>query len=219
MHRLKTTLVEFVVIAGVGLVIGLIANAFNRDGLDLSENYFRRPAVSPRPSPTPPPLTTTATDPANHGTAPPPERDPLVARIEDELGLQAVTHDEAVETFEDPYRLDGVYLFIDARDDEHYLDGHIPGAVQMDHYHKDRYLPAVLEACAAASRIIVYCEGGECEDSEFATRILLEAGVDWGLLHIYAAGYAAWTEAGLPVEIGPRDSGDIINGSGSEGAP
>ena len=47
------------------------------------------------------------------------------------------------------------YVFIDARDDDHYSQGHIPGAHQFDHYRADRYQEAMLQ-------IIPHVHGDRC---------------------------------------------------------
>jgi len=57
----------------------------------------------------------------------------------------------------------GLNLFIDARDEEHYVEGHIPGAIQCDPYQIERYLQNTMDRVNGVERIIVYCNGGECE--------------------------------------------------------
>src|SRR2546428_640022 len=69
---------------------------------------------------------------------------------------------------------------------------------------------AALPACQAAQQIIVYCNGGECEDSEFATvRLRDEMGVAREKLYIYAGGIKEWEQRSLPVESGSRNSGKL----------
>ena len=101
-------------------------------------------------------------------------------------------------------------IFIDARDDHHYASGHIPGAWQFHHYRAENYLPAVLPVCLTALQVVVYCTGGDCEDSEFAAIMLREAGVPRDALSVYAGGITEWTANGLPVETGTRRSGELL---------
>jgi rhodanese-related sulfurtransferase len=57
---------------------------------------------------------------------------------------------------------------------------------------------------------VVYCNGGECEDSEFAAIMLRDAGVPREMLFVFAGGIVEWKAAGLPVETGPRGSGQLL---------
>ena len=53
------------------------------------------------------------------------------------------------------------------------------------------------------------CNGGTCEDSEFAALSLRDAGVPSNKLFVYIGGFAEWVTNGLPVELGPRKSGRL----------
>jgi rhodanese-related sulfurtransferase len=124
-------------------------------------------------------------------------------------GLGLVESEQAARLFADPRYASELVLFVDARDDRHYQEGHIPGAYQFDHYRPDNYLPTVLPACQNAEQIVVYCTGGNCEDSEFAALTLRDAGVPPERLFIYAGGMTEWATNGLPVETGARKSGTL----------
>ena len=102
-----------------------------------------------------------------------------------------------------------LFVFIDARDDRHYEEGHVPGAYQFDRYYPEKHLPAVLPACLTAMKVVVYCTGGSCEDSEFAALALKEAGVPQDRLLVYAGGMTEWGANGWPVEAGERQSGNL----------
>jgi rhodanese-related sulfurtransferase len=104
-------------------------------------------------------------------------------------------------------------VFVDARDDQHYQEGHVPGAYQLDHYRPEKYLAPVLLVCQTAHQIVVYCNGGDCEDSEFTAITLRDAGILREKLLIYGGGLTEWLTNGLPVEIGPRNSGNLRNAS------
>jgi 3-mercaptopyruvate sulfurtransferase SseA len=124
-----------------------------------------------------------------------------------EKGLQVVDSKQAHELFQDPRFAQGLIVFVDARNDEHYQQGHIPGAWQFDRYHPENYLPAVLPACQLAQQVVVYCAGGDCEDSEFAAVFLRDsAQIPGEKLYVFAGGWNEWTERRLPVETGGRKS-------------
>src|SRR5206468_11489654 len=123
---------------------------------------------------------------------------------------QVVDGQQALALFKDPHYEQGQIIFIDARNDDQYRQGHIPGAYLFDHIYPEKYLPAVLPACTAAQQIVVYCHGGDCELSEFAAELLRgSAGVPNEKLFIYAGGINSWQAHKLPVESGDRKSGQI----------
>ena len=131
-----------------------------------------------------------------------------MARLK-QKGLQSIDGQGALRLFQDPRYEQELVVFVDARGESHYLEGHIPGALQFDRYYPEKYLPAVVAACISAQKVVVYCTGGDCEDSEFAALALKDAGVPAGLLVIYAGGMTDWTAKGWITEIGARKSGNL----------
>jgi rhodanese-related sulfurtransferase len=124
-------------------------------------------------------------------------------------GFRFLDAAEARNLFDDPRREQELVVFIDARNERHYEEGHVPGAYVFDHYYADRYLPDVIVVCQQAEIIVVYCTGGDCEDSEFAAVALKEAGIPVERLAVFVGGMAEWQANGWPVEVGPRGSGVI----------
>lgn len=186
---------EAALVAVAGLGLALAANQLSPRGLVLSRDYF--PGALRPPAP---PVGTNA----GSGSA----AEALAARLR-QRGLQMVDSNEVRQLFHDPRAVQGAVVFVDARDDALYQAGHVPGAWQFDHYRPEHYLPAVLPACLAAEQVVVYCQGGECEDSEFAAVALGDAGVPRQRLFIYGGGFTEWVTNGLPVEVGPRNSGQM----------
>lgn len=205
--RLHDVVREALVLVVVGGLFGLAANALSPRGLELTRNYFPAPPPPPQAPETPAPLLVPADTnvpvASTPGTAEPPEVRRLRA-----LGFQPLTHAQVVELFNDP-RYGSTVVFVDARDDKNYQAGHIPGAWQFDHYRPQTHIPVVVPVCVAAELIVVYCTGGDCEDSEFATLSLRELGVPPGKIYIYAGGLKEWSAHGLPLEIGARNSGQL----------
>ena len=231
------TLLESGLMAVVALGLGLGANALNPNGLAISRDYFRTaggggpvverasaagaasgpesavPAVPAVPAVTTAgPGTPSSAAPGAAGTTPSAEfTDPVEAKAAERLraaGLAVLTHEQAAALFADPMRAAGGIVFVDARKDADYEEGHIPGAWQLDHYHVERYIADVLAAAQGALQVVVYCHGKECEDSELAALDLLAFGVPGERLHVYVGGWTDWTAAKLPVETGPRGGGD-----------
>lgn len=204
----KRILLETVLIAALGLALALAANQLSPRGLALTKNYF--PGATKPSARTAPGTNITAT---RHGTnaASVSDLEALAARLK-EKGLQPLDGPAVQELFRDPRYEQELVVFVDARDDRHYQEGHIPGAYQFDHYHPQNHLPMVLPACQNAQKIVVYCNGGNCEDSEFAALTLKDAGVPLERLLVYAGGMAEWAAHGLPLEIGSRKSGNVRTG-------
>jgi len=198
-------LLEALLVGAIGLALALAANALSPRGLSLRRDYF--------------PGTVTATPAAvtnldggasapESGATPALTQPQLAARLAAK-GLRLIDSTEARRLFEDPRRELELVVFVDARNDAHYLEAHVPGAYQFDHYYPERYLPTVVPVCHQAEDIVVYCSGGDCEDSEFAALALTDAGVPATRLSVYGGGIEAWRTNGWPVEVGPRGSGDL----------
>lgn len=109
-------------------------------------------------------------------------------------------HEEVAAWHQDPAFAAQRIVFIDARNPERYAAGHIPGAVLFDHYHPDAYVAPVLAALAIAERVVIYCTGGDCEDSELAALDLISLGVPGEKIVVYGGGMTTWQYHRLPVE-------------------
>jgi rhodanese-related sulfurtransferase len=201
MRNTRTVLFETLSVAIAGLVFALAANALSPRGLRLDRNYFPETGAS---ASAPSSVTNAITSPVPAGVP------GAIAQRLQQRGLQLVSSNEVVELFRDPRYEQGIIVFIDARDDQHYAAGHIPGAWQFHHYRAEDYLPGVLPACLTAMKVVVYCSGGECEDSEFAAIMLRDAGVPREVLFVYAGGITEWKAGALPVETGARGSGQLL---------
>ncbi len=197
---MKNVAVEAVLIAGVGALLAFAANALSPRGLNLlRDNFPTRPAVSSLR-----PLSNGSNAVANTTVA----RDELAQRLRAE-GLELAQTNEVLQLFHDPRCEQGLVVFIDARADEPYLSGHIPRAYQFDRYYPEKYVSSILSACGPAQKIVVYCNGGNCEDSEFAAIMLGQWGVPKDKLLVYGGGITEWSSNHWPVEVGPRGSGNL----------
>ena len=202
-REFKRVLTEALLVSALGLALALVANWVSPRGLSFTRNYF--PASGKERIPATSSVTAAAqnTNSASHASF-----ETVAARLR-EKGLQPIDGEEALRLFRDPQYEQELIVFVDARDDRHYQEGHIPGAHQFDRYYPEKYLGAVLPACLNAMKVAVYCTGGECEDSEFAALALKDAGVPQERLFVYVEGITEWTAKGLPVEAGERKSGNL----------
>jgi rhodanese-related sulfurtransferase len=199
--EIRSIVVEaaIVILAGAGL--GLAANAVSPRGLALTRNYF--PAGTNQVAGTRVPIPPA---PNTEDTNEPSEAAQLSERLRGK-GLQEAKQSQVVNLLHDPRSRDGRVVFVDARDEDHYQDGHIPGAYELDPYHPEKELGTVLPICQAAEEVVVYCTGGDCEDSDTAAILLRDAGVPGRKLFVYGGGFTAWQTANLPIETGARNSG------------
>ena len=202
---MKSVLQEGVLIALIGAALAFAANALSPRGLHLSKNYY--PATSlPAPSPSP---GSNATAAAGVRTNSPLELLPALLLAN---GLQLADSNRVTQFFGDPRREQDAVIFIDARNDDHYRAGHIPGAYQFDHFRPENYLTNVLQVCLTAEQIVFYCNGGECDDSLQAAVMLRDSvPIPKEKLFVYGGGITEWATAGLPVELGARNSGQLTN--------
>ncbi len=205
MLRLKTVLLEALLVTVGGFALAVGANALSPRGLSLSRNYFPVVPSSGGAGETGPGRANAET--GGGADASPASRTIQRLRKRD---LQVVTGSEAAELFRDPRFQQGLIVFIDARDEDHFAKGHIPGARLFHYYRAEQYLPALLPACLAAQKVVVYCNGGDCEDSEFAALILRDTGVPRENLFVYPGGVSEWSATGMPVETGARGSGEFV---------
>ena len=191
MRNLKAAVLEAILLAIAGVLLALAANALSPHGLKITRDYFPRSAI-----------TSTQTNVT-------PGLDPVVARMQ-QLGLNLAASNEVAQLFRDPGYEQGLIVFVDARNDHAYQSGHVPGAWQLDRYRAENYLPTVLPLCLNAQKVVIYCNGGQCDDSEFTAIMLRDAGVPNENILVYAGGISEWTNT-MPFEVGARASGQIID--------
>lgn len=208
MKLIRVTIIEMFVLGVLACGLALAGNALRQDRLQITRNYFEKPKVNLPPAPN---GHAAAPDP---GAEPEPPVDPQPvapavgqhngAQVNPRHGLLVIGYERALEIYQDPMYQDSLCIFVDARSDAAYAEGHVPGAYQFDHYHSDRYLPELLPAARGAERIVIYCEGGDCEDSIFAATDLLEQEIEYDCILIYEGGIEEWERNGAPLELGGR---------------
>jgi rhodanese-related sulfurtransferase len=202
-------LLEAALVAVIGAAFAFAANELSPRGLRLARNYFPGASKSLQPA-----AATTNLARAAGGTnlASPSVAELVTARLKGK-GLQLINLDQMKQLLHDPRYAQGLIMLVDAREDDPYQEGHIPGAYQLDHYHPENYIADVLPACQTATQIVVYCSGGDCEDSEFTAVTLREIGIPNEKLFVYPGGMSEWTTHALPIELGARNSGKLRDAS------
>lgn len=97
-------------------------------------------------------------------------------------------------------------LFLDARRSSVYENGHITGAenVAVWEHDADARIQSILGRSAGNEEydriIVIYCSGGDCNDSvRLAEKLAM---VGFFNVYLYRDGYRAWMESGLPIRRG-----------------
>lgn len=175
----RTALLQAGIVLAFSASLAFFANHFSPCGLALGRDYF--PPAIPQDTTEPPVPSGVLKPPLAHEFA-------SATRAE----VEAFTRDSRFVMQK--------FLLIDARNLATYQAGHIPGAVQYDHFRPTDNIAQIVPACLAAEKIILYCLGGNCEDSIFAARLLVGYGVPAARLAIYEAGFHDWQSAELPIQ-------------------
>jgi len=200
---MKSTLAEALLLALTGAVLAFAANWLSPRGLDLRRDFFFQ-AAPPATNAT---AQTSATAPAR-GTNQLSHFEQLAATLAAE-GLRLGDGNQVTRLFHDPRCEQDLVAFIDTRSETEYEAAHIPGAYPFDYFYPQNYVSNILQVCQAAQEVVLYCNGGECELSQLAARLLCQWGVPKEKLLIYGGGITEWTNSHLPFETGPRKSCNI----------
>jgi rhodanese-related sulfurtransferase len=88
-------------------------------------------------------------------------------------------------------------LFIDARHEFDYQEGHIRGAVNIPLKEFDIHITR-LSKISKDKLLVVYCDGAECNSSIELTVKLIESG--FTNVKVFFGGWQEWNSAKLPIE-------------------
>jgi rhodanese-related sulfurtransferase len=199
----KSILFEGLLVTVAGGIFAFSLNALSPRGLALTRNYFPQDQirlVHSAGGSSGPPGSSRTNDVSPLAL--------LMARLR-EQGIEAADGQRVATWFHDPRHDEGLVVFVDARDDQHYQEGHIPSAYQLDNFHPFDYLATVLPACQLAEQVVVYCNGGNCDDSLGVATVLVSANIPKEKIAVYLGGITEWSTNGLPIEVGPRNSGQV----------
>ncbi len=209
----RKTLASVVGLVAVGAVIGIANNlvAGKTRHLDWVTTYPAKgkpncPDTLPEASGAPAPTETAPAGPT--GPAAPTETAPApAAPASAEVVIPPVPADKQwLEV--DPAQAKSLHasgaLFVDARRTEQYEEGHVPGAVSISPWESgtdDKIGQVMFDVQAdMAKPIVVYCNGGACEDSHMIGEKLWQAGHT--SVYVYKDGFPNWQDSGQPVTKG-----------------
>ena len=221
MGVVKKTIIEFLLVLAVGAALGFGLNPWRgSDRIKLGEDYFKdysaviaeAQAKAGQPAVEESPLAkadeaesrddASARDERPIAPPKPPQEDVPKETKHADHPYHDMTFDEAADIYEDPDTELGVYVFIDARNDDAFAEGHIPGALQCDRYRIEDYIDEVMEAAIQAEKVIVYCNGGDCPDSKALCGELIERGIPYDHVFLYSGGWEEWIANTMPYDEG-----------------
>ena len=87
-------------------------------------------------------------------------------------------------------------LFVDARSEEYYLEGHIPKAICNDNL--DLLITKMEEHISIDDGFILYCSDDDCGSSEELAYLLQEQG--FSNIYLFKGGWKQWIDNNLPIE-------------------
>jgi rhodanese-related sulfurtransferase len=196
---------EGALVAVIGAALAFAANALSPHRLELTIDHYPGDKLA---SPTTAGATNLTNAVATTTNSP---LEILSARLRAN-GLQLAESNHVAQLFQDPRREQDGVIFIDARDEDHYRAGHIPGAYHFDRFQPQNYFTNVGQVCLTAQQMVFYCNGGDCDDSEQAAIMLRDSlGIPKEKVFVYGGGFTEWTNNGMPFELGQRNSGELTN--------
>ncbi len=94
----------------------------------------------------------------------------------------------------------GEALFLDARSEEAYSQGHIPGAFSLSYKSFEQGVPEWVNDLPKDQPLVIYCDGADCHASKVVYEKLLELGFEEDKLRIFSGGWTEWVKQGGEVE-------------------
>ena len=93
---------------------------------------------------------------------------------------------------------EGESVFLDARTEETYMEGHVKGALSFPVGEFDLRLETFFAQYPMEQPIVAYCSGRTCEDSHQLARLLIDFGYE--NVKVMIDGFPGWAEKGYPIE-------------------
>ena len=156
------------------------------------------PAAPPLPAATQAPSAPAAAPPSQAAAPPPSAASGSYPPHPDRASVEIGTNDAEIL-----YRQQR--LFLDARRGSVYDDAHVSGARSFPVWESDiadRVKALYEEGLDQNAPIVIYCSGGDCEDSHMLAEKLYMVG--FNALFVDKDGFPGWQKRGLPIRKGPK---------------
>ena len=110
-------------------------------------------------------------------------------------GVEIIEGEGAWKIFQDK-----TAVFIDARSEEEYEKGHVPGAMLVNVDNFEEKISALTAILPYDTMMISYCSGRGCESSLEVAGLLKDAG--YTRVNVFYGGWQYWQKADYPRETG-----------------
>ena len=194
---MKINLSNVIYILIVSSIIGLLINFLRPNGISLSREEKQLVWADSLNH-----IKTVDSDSINVNTGKSPSKDSII-----NLKKNTERNDKtSVESFKEPITINlkqayELYnkniVFLDARENEEYKEGHIKNALNLPYYDFDSY-KKVLNNIPKSSTIVTYCAGTDCDLSILLGKQLFESG--YKKIYIFFGGWNDWLDADYPIE-------------------
>ncbi len=210
MNKIISTCIEIVLILSVSCAIGAIYNGQSEQGLQWTQKLYRSSVKQPANEPPVNP----DKNPINHTTANNDQQQTDTTDQQEipEVKTEGPTHSMQSASYEDASDFHSmgapIVAFIDARSKENYDELRIEGAYHLYLAQASRMIEDIRPDIEMADFIIVYCNGGDCEDSiTLAEALVNDYGFNYDSVYVYEGGLKEWKENNQPLE-GEQANGD-----------
>lgn len=181
------------VLIAVSLLVGIVYNTFSNNRIQLFprvQNAAAVKAVSPGAQ-----TITLVGDSLSEEAEP----ESLAERSAGKAELQGLIPLEKARALFDVKRA----VFMDARDEKAFAEGHIPGAMNVPYDKLVDYYETITASVAQDTLIICYCWGPTCDFSDnLASELVL---MGFTNVVIFRGGWEEWVKAGYPADGLPAE--------------
>jgi rhodanese-related sulfurtransferase len=119
---------------------------------------------------------------------------PFVPTPKEALPPGQVTLGEAKQAY------DAGAMFIDSRSLEHFKAGHIENAIRIEAAMFKSGDPPELGLVPRSAIVVIYCSGGQCDESENVAKLLTNSG--YQTVYVLHDGFPGWKALGYPTATG-----------------
>ncbi len=107
----------------------------------------------------------------------------------------------------------GEGFFVDARSYDEYKKLHIEGAISIPFHSEEKLhiISKMEDLLQSVPKIVVYCDGSECNLSKLLAEDLVEFGINREKIIIFKYGFEQWKKANYPVSNDTSFQESLLN--------
>jgi len=107
----------------------------------------------------------------------------------------------------------GEGFFVDARDYDVYKTLHVEGAISIPFHSEDKLhlISKMEDLLSSVPKIVIYCDGSECNLSKLLAEDLAKFGIDRTKIIIFKYGFEIWKKSNYPVSNDTSFQESLLN--------